>query len=151
MAQANAVETRILLDLRIGSAFTRLQTLNLQNRHEALKRELISYGMYKPYSELSYSTSNAYYVNSGPCQFPTLGFVVARYNKLKNFKPEPFWYIFLSLTRPSATDSDGEETVFTWRRGHLFDVNNAMALYDAALAHAMARVSKVTVKDTKKW
>ena len=46
MAQANAVETRILLDLRIGSAFTRLQTLNLQKRYEALKKEVVSYGMH---------------------------------------------------------------------------------------------------------
>ena len=46
MAQASAVEARILLDLRIGSAFTRLQTLNLQRRYEALKKEVISYGMW---------------------------------------------------------------------------------------------------------
>ncbi|KAI0829835.1 DNA topoisomerase [Trametes gibbosa] len=130
MAQANAVETRILLDLRIGSAFTRLQTLNLQNRLEALARELISYG---------------------PCQFPTLGFVVARYNKLKNFKPESFWYIYLSLSRPSATDEDDNETVFTWKRGHVFHFESAMVWYEDALTHPMARVSKVTVKDTKKW
>ncbi|KAI0373951.1 prokaryotic type I DNA topoisomerase [Pilatotrama ljubarskyi] len=130
MAQASAVEARILLDLRIGSAFTRLQTLNLQNRHEALKKELVSYG---------------------PCQFPTLGFVVARYNKVKNFKPEPFWYIYLSLSRPSSTSTEAEETVFTWRRGHLFDFCAALALYEATLTHPLARVTKVTTKDTKKW
>ncbi|KAI0633210.1 DNA topoisomerase [Trametes polyzona] len=130
MAQAHAVETRILLDLRIGSAFTRLQTLNLQNRYEALKQELISYG---------------------PCQFPTLGFVVARYNKVKNFKPEPFWFIFLSLSQPSSTDTEDVETVFTWRRGHLFDFPTAVTLYEAALTHERARVTRVTEKDTKKW
>ena len=53
MAQANAVETRIVLDLRIGSAFTRYQTLNLQKRYEALK-EVISYGMYPFYVFSSY-------------------------------------------------------------------------------------------------
>ncbi|OSD06958.1 prokaryotic type I DNA topoisomerase [Trametes coccinea BRFM310] len=130
MAQSHAVETRILLDLRIGAAFTRLQTLNLQNRYEALKKELVSYG---------------------PCQFPTLGFVVARYNKVKNFKPEQFWYIHLSLSRPSTSDSDPEEIVFTWRRGHLFDHPAAVALYSEVLKHDLARVTKVTIKDTKKW
>ncbi|KAI0775801.1 DNA topoisomerase [Trametes elegans] len=130
MAQSSAVEARILLDLRIGSAFTRLQTLSLQNRYEALKKELISYG---------------------PCQFPTLGFVVARYNKVKNFKPEPFWFIHLSLTRPSSSDEEPVDTVFTWRRGHLFDFHAAWGLYEAALTHPLARVAKVTVKDTKKW
>ena len=44
MAQSNAVEARIHLDLRVGSAFTRLQTLNLQRRYEALKKEIVSYG-----------------------------------------------------------------------------------------------------------
>lgn len=43
MAQANAVEARILLDLKIGSAFTRLQTLTLQQRFDDLK-DVISYG-----------------------------------------------------------------------------------------------------------
>ncbi|KAF9809736.1 hypothetical protein IEO21_07278 [Rhodonia placenta] len=128
-AQANAVEARILLDLRIGSAFTRLQTLNLQQRFEVLK-DVISYG---------------------PCQFPTLGFVVSRYNQVKSFVPETFWYIYLSLSRPSSTDRDEDETIFTWRRGHLFDLHFAMVLYESVLAVPRAQIVKVTSKDTKKW
>ena len=88
---------------------------------------------------------------TGPCQFPTLGFVVARYNKVKNFKPEPFWFIYLSLTRPSSDDDEPVDTVFTWRRGHLFNLQAAWGLYEAALEHATARVTKVTSKETKKW
>ena len=42
--QANAVAARIELDLRIGAAFTRLQTLQLQNLGEALNDRIISYG-----------------------------------------------------------------------------------------------------------
>ena len=90
------------------------------------------------------------YILTGPCQFPTLGFVVARYNKVKNFTPEQFWYIYLSLTRPSPTGDDPVETEFTWRRGHLFDLPAAWALYEAALESHMARVTKVTSKETKK-
>ena len=45
-AQADAVEARILLDLRIGAAFTRMQTLTLQGRFAQLneKRDPVSYG-----------------------------------------------------------------------------------------------------------
>ena len=87
----------------------------------------------------------------GPCQFPTLGFVVSRYNQVKSFVAESFWFIYLSaLCRSSA---ERGETVFTWRRGHLFDFDVAFAIYEAALAdlEAPARVSKVTKKNTKKW
>ena len=46
-AQADAVEARIFLDLRIGAAFTRMQTLALQNRLPQFreKREVVSYGI----------------------------------------------------------------------------------------------------------
>ncbi|KAF9050298.1 DNA topoisomerase [Panaeolus papilionaceus] len=124
--QADAVEARILLDLKIGAAFTRLQTLTLQAQVAVVAEEksIISYG---------------------PCQFPTLGFVVQRYNLVKQFRPEPFWYIYLSL------NMNGEETKFNWDRGHIFDrevVDNIFQLMSMDLA---ATVSKVTKKTTKKW
>ena len=50
------------LDLRIGAAFTRFQTLRLQKKFpDVLAEQLISYGS---------------------CQFPTLGFVVGEFEKL---------------------------------------------------------------------
>jgi DNA topoisomerase III len=125
MAQAYAVEARILLDLRIGAAFTRMQTRTLQQRFRQLT-EVISYG---------------------PCQFPTLGFVVSRYNQVKAFQPETFWYIYLALSRMQ----DQRETSFTWRRGHLFDYPVAATLYDYVLGSVLARIVKVTQKDTRKW
>lgn len=42
MAQADAVEARTVLDLRIGAAFTRMQTLALQHRFKDL--DMCSYG-----------------------------------------------------------------------------------------------------------
>lgn len=126
-AQAAAVEARIILDLKVGAAFTRMQTRILQDRFGQLAegKNVVSYG---------------------PCQFPTLGFVVQKWNLVKSFVSEPFWYIYLSLIRNS-----NEETVFTWRRGHLFDAGVAIAIYDRVLSNPLACVTKVTNKSTKKW
>lgn len=57
----------------VGAAFTRLQTLRLQQVFpQKLAEKLISYGS---------------------CQFPTLGFVVERYQAIEDFISEPFWKI----------------------------------------------------------
>ena len=69
---SEAVEVRKELDLRIGAAFTRFQTLRLAKKFRSLVDQLISYG---------------------PCQFPTIGFVVERYKAIERFIPEPFWKI----------------------------------------------------------
>lgn len=50
MRLADAVETRIALDLRIGAAFTRLTTLSLQNRVPELAQQVVSYGELRPIS-----------------------------------------------------------------------------------------------------
>ncbi|SPQ22350.1 394c2258-f40b-47e6-b071-f2e03bea8657 [Thermothielavioides terrestris] len=68
--QVDAVSARIELDLRIGYAFTRFLTLNLRPLGGPMSNLTISYGS---------------------CQFPTLGFVVDRYFRVKNFVPEAFW------------------------------------------------------------
>ncbi|KII92565.1 hypothetical protein PLICRDRAFT_89135 [Plicaturopsis crispa FD-325 SS-3] len=133
MAQAHAVEARTLLDLRLGAAFTRMQTLLLQQRFPGMRDE------------------NKTFVSYGPCQFPTLGFVVARYNQVKAFVPEDFWYIFLSLSRQTSSKGQNEETVFAWRRGHIFDEDFALVLYEHVQSNPRVRVTKVTKKTTKKW
>lgn len=38
----------------------------------------------------------------GPCQFPTVGFVVERYDAISNFVSERFWSIHLTYTAPDA-------------------------------------------------
>lgn len=55
--QSNAAYARQEIDLRIGCAFSRFQTLLLRNSIPEIN-SVVSYG---------------------PCQFPTLGFVVERY------------------------------------------------------------------------
>ncbi len=71
---SQAVDVRQELDLRIGAAFTRFQTMHLQRRFHSLaqQKQLLSYGS---------------------CQFPTMGFVVERYKAIENFIPEDFWKI----------------------------------------------------------
>lgn len=75
---SDAVDVRQELDLRIGAAFTRFQTLRLTRKFPvALADRLISYGS---------------------CQFPTLGFVVERYKSIQDFVREDFWKIDGTIT-----------------------------------------------------
>ncbi|KAG2418694.1 DNA topoisomerase III [Aspergillus terreus] len=122
--QANAVAARIELDLRIGAAFTRLQTLQLKHLSAALADTLISYGS---------------------CQFPTLGFVVDRYLRVKNFKPETFWGIKVMHQR------DGIKVNFLWKRVHLFDRAAVTVMMERCLLAKKAKVTKVNQKPTSKW
>ncbi|CAI6333185.1 unnamed protein product [Periconia digitata] len=125
-AQVSAVSARIELDLRLGAAFTRMQTLALQNmmpQRDDVKK-VISYGS---------------------CQFPTLGFVVDRYLRVRNFVPEPFWYIKV------VHEKDGINVKFTWRRGHLFDRMAVIIIFERCVSAKVAKVTKTSKKPTKKW
>lgn len=84
-------------------------------------------------------------VNLGSCQFPTLGFVVDRYFRVKNFKPETFWSIKVSHVRDDVTVN------FLWRRVHLFDRAAVIVLFERCLDAKTAKVTKVQKKPTKKW
>ena len=114
------------LDLRIGAALTRAQTLALQGRFpQQLESKVVSYG---------------------PCQFPTLGFVVEQYEKIQRFVPESFWYIYLELE-----DGDERKTVFKWKRNRLFDWQAAFVLFEMCVEDPEARVTSVQTKPAKKW
>ena len=54
-------------------------------------------------------------ISYGPCQFPTLGFIVERHQQIQGFVEETFWKIELKYKAAK------EEAKFTWARGHLFD------------------------------
>lgn len=121
----DAVNVRRELDLRIGAAFTRFQTLRLKRVFpQILSDQLISYGS---------------------CQFPTLGFVVERYKQVKSFIPEPFWKLKVTHKK--------EETVteFSWKRGRLFDHTACLALYQMCLEDPLARVVDVRSRPKSKW
>jgi DNA topoisomerase-3 len=120
--ESDAVAARIEIDLRIGAAFTRFQTMRLQKRFAGLDGKVISYG---------------------PCQFPTLGeavvrarlcasswrapsvagFVVERFQRIASFVPETFWFLETTATK------DGKSLSFNWSRTRMFDENACLALY----------------------
>ncbi|KAK4046311.1 DNA topoisomerase [Microbotryomycetes sp. JL221] len=124
MRQANAVNARIDLDLRLGAAFTREQTLKLQHRFVEMSQSLVSYG---------------------PCQFPTLGFVVEQYKRVESFIPEPFWFIHVTI------DKDNISTPFNWKRGKLFDKQIVETLLQFCQDVNQATVVSQQTKPTQKW
>ncbi|KAF5899285.1 DNA topoisomerase 3-alpha [Clarias magur] len=123
---SDAVDVRQELDLRIGAAFTRFQTLRLQKIFpESLSNQLISYGS---------------------CQFPTLGFVVERFKAIQAFIPENFFKIKV------VHEPNEEESVeFSWKRHRLFNHTACLVLYHICMEDPMARVMSVTSKPKSKW
>src|SRR5437879_1875289 len=79
------------------------------------------------------------------CQFSTLGFVVDRYKKVKNFIPEHFLSIRVIQKR------DDIHVGFNWDQGSLFDRMAVMIMYERSLAAKVAKVVSVVKKPTSKW
>jgi DNA topoisomerase-3 len=128
-AQADAVATRMEIDLRVGASFTRNLSLTLQPLFPPppppeKSKQVISYGS---------------------CQFPTLGFVVERYQRVRNFVPEAFWSVKVMHQK------DGIKVNFNWTRNHLFDRAVVVTLFERCLAAHTAKVTKVQTKPTSKW
>lgn len=91
---ADAVFARQEIDLRIGASFTRFQSI-----------------YFKDLLGIDSSTPVSY----GPCQFPTLGFIVERYQKIRDFKSQKFWYLELKY------EKDKNKVTFNWKRNRIFD------------------------------
>uniref|UniRef100_A0A914C8T8 DNA topoisomerase n=1 Tax=Acrobeloides nanus TaxID=290746 RepID=A0A914C8T8_9BILA len=121
-----AVDCRQELDLRIGAAFTRLQTLNLRRHfgNHFSRSDVISYGS---------------------CQFPTLGFVVERYKAIQEFVSEQFWKLIGRHMR------DGKKVEFTWARSRLFNENAVEIFRDLCLEAGIATVIGMVKKPKSKW
>lgn len=101
--KVEAVRTRIEFDLRTGSILTRYLTNHYRKTSyaEQAKNLLVSYGS---------------------CQFPALGFVVDRYDRITNFTPEEFYYIYIRTEL--AKNKVG------WARPNLFDRFATSLIYE---------------------
>ncbi|KAM0870274.1 hypothetical protein ACQ4PT_040115 [Festuca glaucescens] len=126
---ADAVDARQEIDLRIGASFTRFQTMLLKDAFvldvTGEERNMV----------LSY----------GPCQFPTLGFIVERFWEIQAHEPEDFWTINCSHTSDEGTAS------FVWIRGHLFDYSSAVVIYEMCVEEPMATVHNVRNQEKLKY
>eukprot|EP01060_Flectonema_neradi_P014430 TRINITY_DN2110_c2_g1_i7.p1 TRINITY_DN2110_c2_g1~~TRINITY_DN2110_c2_g1_i7.p1 ORF type:complete len:926 (+),score=94.01 TRINITY_DN2110_c2_g1_i7:248-3025(+) len=118
-----AVDARQEIDLRIGSVFTRWQTKLLRERFQGIQK-IVSYG---------------------PCQFPTLGFVVSRYWEHKGFTPEQFHFISLEHK------TDGSFVKFKWARDRIYDLTSAALMYQRCCEDGQLKIKKVTRKSKSKW
>ena len=98
--ESDAVDARAEIDLRSGAAFTRFQTVLLRD----------SCALPDGQNVISY----------GPCQFPTLGFIVDRWLAIKAFVPQDFWSIKCRATDPQAPSVS---VAFDWQRagGRVYD------------------------------
>ena len=121
--QALAVDARQELDLKVGVAFSRFQTRFFQGRYGDLDSSVLSYG---------------------PCQTPTLGFVVQRHVDIETFKPEPYWVLELGVLKR------GRALKALWESGRSFQKQKTESLVEKALeANATATVTSVVMKDKK--
>ncbi|KAJ6918667.1 DNA topoisomerase 3-alpha isoform X2 [Populus alba x Populus x berolinensis] len=126
---SDAVDARQEIDLRIGASFTRFQTMLLRDRF------VIDSAQDDRNLVLSY----------GPCQFPTLGFVVERYWEIQSHEPEEFWTINCTHR------SDEGLASFSWMRGHLFDYTSSVILYEMCVEEPTATVTKVQQQEKLKY
>lgn len=122
--QVDAVSLRCELDLRTGAILTRLVTLGLRDKFADLSGRVISYGS---------------------CQFPTLGFTVEQYFKLRNFVPELFWVLNLEVEKNKT------QTTFNWSRHRVFDRAVCTCIYDFCLTAVHVVIVSVQSKPKTKW
>ena len=119
--ESDAVDARAEIDLRSGAAFTRFQTNLLRD----------SINMPDGQNVISY----------GPCQFPTLGFIVDRWLAIKAFTPQDFWSIKCQCTDPNAASVSVD---FAWQRdsGRVYDRQIGAILLSQCLNAGVGKVVK---------
>lgn len=118
--EALSVDARQEIDLKVGVAFTRFQTRYFQGKYGNLDSRVISYG---------------------PCQTPTLGFCVQRYQQITTFKPEKFWSLKTYIIK------DGDEIQLEWDRKKLFDFDVTVMFQKMVTSDGTLKIADVSVKE----
>ncbi|GMM28874.1 DNA topoisomerase 3 [Martiniozyma asiatica (nom. inval.)] len=134
--QIDAVECRMILDLRTGFSFTRFLTNSL--------RPLVSGAGAGAGAGAGTAGNTGPLISFGNCQFPTLGFVVDRFNRLKEFQKESFYLINLHIKHKKSL----KKHKLTWERGHLFDKHAVVTIYQLCI-HMDSDKAKVYSLDDK--
>ncbi|QDZ19827.1 DNA topoisomerase [Chloropicon primus] len=133
-SEADAVDARQEIDLRSGASFTRFLTLSLQNKFD--------------WSSNLGPTSGSPVISYGPCQFPTLGFIVKRQWEIYAHVPEEFWYVHVAY----RNESTRQACDFEWGRKRIFDKFAAEIFFEPCSAEgAVARVESIRENPTYKW
>lgn len=122
--QSAAVDARQEIDLRIGSSFTRLQTLLLQDAFD--------------WTEFLPSDRERMLLSYGPCQFPTLGLIVKREWEIQSHVHENFWTIYVQYAEENGPSAG--KARFNWERGNLFDRAVAAMYHNMCIAQPEATV-----------
>lgn len=126
--KSDAVEARAELDLRSGAAFTRFQTFRVQGKYKGVD-DLVSYG---------------------PCQFPTLGFIVERQHEIDAHVPRDFWRIELETVRFDAADERNTTVRWAWRRKRLYERLPAFILFELCHEAKTLQIASVDARPAKK-
>jgi len=117
---ANAAETRQILDLKMGAAFTRRITLKVQENvfHKGV-------------------------ISIGPCQSPTCGFVYKREKQIRDFQPEYFWKL-LAILDKNNTQFETEH-----KQKKFDEQSKAKSIYNKIKNEKNAIVNKLNVRQAK--
>ena len=112
--QAQAVDARQEIDLKVGASFTRLLT------HQLLAVAKVRFAKSAPKLRL---------LSYGPCQMPTLYFCVQRHREISAFVPRDFFF----LTAAGFGRVDGVRTRLSlqWARGQVWQEDAATAALHA--------------------
>mmetsp|Transcript_50103 Transcript_50103/g.119228 ORF Transcript_50103/g.119228 Transcript_50103/m.119228 type:complete len:1075 (-) Transcript_50103:35-3259(-) len=98
--QSDSVEARQEIDLRLGVAFSRLQTMYFRKHFGSqLGNKMVTYG---------------------PCQFPTLWFCVKRHCEREAFEPQPYWTLrmVVSIDRTNLQCEGSEGAIWDEADAH---------------------------------
>ena len=129
---SDAVEIRQKIDLIIGASFTRIQTLTLR---DVFQQKNINIQQNNNKSVISY----------GPCQFPTLNFIVERAEKIRNFEPEEFFYLELKIKKKDNI------VTFNWERNRIFEKIICFTILEKTLEEKTCKIISVNKKEKKKY